>query len=143
MANQRNGHNSVVVAKTLDLTKAENEITPPKFIANGEPSARGVSFSSECEQPNVSAGRSKWPARQRSTRDWVSSRDRDVRKTVGLEVELKRNLPSFCEETNQAAGLAIGGVGGSLPVQRAGRHSRVVEEEKQTVSERPPWESLW
>ena len=30
----------------------------------------------------------------------------DVKKTVGLEVELKFNLPSSCDETNQAAGQA-------------------------------------
>ena len=33
-------------------------------------------------------------------------------KTVGLEVELKLNIPLFSEETNQPAGLAIGGAGG-------------------------------
>ena len=37
------------------------------------------------------------------------ARGPDVRKTVGLEVELKLNLPSSCEATNQAVGLAIGG----------------------------------
>ena len=45
---------------------------------------------------------------------WVSSRDPDVRKTVGLEVELKLNLPSSCEETNQEAGLTNGGAGREL-----------------------------
>ena len=70
----------------------------------------------------------KWPATRRSTHVWVSSRDPDVRKTVGLEVELKLNLPSSCEDTNQVAGLAIGGAGGGLPVQRAGTRSRIVGE---------------
>ena len=32
-------------------------------------------------------------------------------KTVGLEVELKLNLPSSREETNQAVGVTIGGAG--------------------------------
>ena len=83
------------------------------------------------------------------------------------EVELMMNQPSSCEELNQAAGVAIRGPGQGLPVQRAGTRSRVAEEEKrsalfcsvfphavrnakpprlpkevQTVSERPPWESL-
>ena len=87
---------------------------------------------------------------------------------VGLEVELKLNLPSSCEETNKAAGLAIGGAGGSLPVQVAGWEEE--EEEitsrhlllcfstrssqrkaariawggsEQTVSEQPLWESFF
>ena len=84
-------------------------------------------------------------------------------KTVGLEVELKLNLPSSCDETNQAARLAIGGASGSSPVQRAS--TQFVEERKlsaffavfsrhaaldakpcgspkevQTVSHRPLWE---
>ena len=54
-----------------------------------------------------------------------SSRDPDTKKTVGLKAELKLNQPSSCDETNQAAGLAIGGAGGCLPLQRAGTHSRV------------------
>ena len=65
------------------------------------------------------AGETKWPARRRSTHVWVLLRDPDVRKTVGLEVELKLNHPPSWDETKQAARLAIGGAGGSLPVQRA------------------------
>ena len=51
-------------------------------------------------------------------------------KTVGLEVELKLNLPSSSEETNEAAGLTIGDAGRSLPVQRTGTRSWVVGEWK-------------
>ena len=72
----------------------------------------------------------KWPARRCSTHVWVSSRDPDARKTVCLDVELKLKLPSPCEETNQAAGLAIGGEGGGLPVQGASTCSWVVEPRK-------------
>ena len=58
---------------------------------------------------------------------WVSSRDPDVRKTVGLEVELKLNLSSSCEETNQAVGLTISGAGRGLAGAK-GRHAFVGEE---------------
>ena len=50
------------------------------------------------------------------------------RKTVGLEVELKLNHSSSCEESNEAAGLVIGGAGGCVAVQRAGTRSRNVGE---------------
>ena len=41
----------------------------------------------------------------------IVARHPDVRKTVGLAVELKVNPPSPCEETNRAARLAIGQAG--------------------------------
>ena len=88
--------------------------------------------------------------------------------TVGLEVELKLNLPSSCEETNQEARLAIDGAGGGYRCKGQARVRGLWREEKlsicfclvfhhaarnvkpprlpkevQIVSARLPWESLW
>ena len=114
-----------------------------------------------CGSNYVSAGDTevtvgtKCPERRRSTRVWVSSRDQFVRKTVGLEVELKLNLPSSCAETNQAAGLPIGGAGGGLPGCGGGEtidifalffHTQLatpgLPKKVLTAIEWPPWESV-
>ena len=75
------------------------------------------------------------------------ARGPDVRKTVGLEVELKLNLPSSCEATNQAVGLAIGGGCGKgkhffalfLPHAACNAKPPGLPKEVQTSSERLPW----
>ena len=51
-------------------------------------------------------------------------------KYYQLDVELKLNKTSLFEDSNQAAGLAIGGAGARLLVQMAGTRSRIVQEER-------------